>query len=365
MRLGVRAALWDGVWIDGDVEVVDGLVAELGLPGGARTGLAVPGFVDLQINGFAGVDFRRSDPSGYTAAAAALGATGTTAVLPTFYSSSIEEYAEALRVLGAVRDDPPPGPRILGAHLEGPFLSRSWAGAHDPARLVDPDPAVLERLVAAGPIQLMTVAPELPGALELVGRLRAWNVRVSMGHTDADAAAARRGAAAGIEMLTHCWNAHRRFAPRDPGPAAVALLGLAPGLICDRVHVADETLLLTFAAAGERVCVVTAAVAPAGTDATRWDIDGVSVFIGEGRAQLADGTLAGSVVTMDRSLRNLVDLGVAPEVALRAMSTNPARLAGLPRHDLSVGSPADVAVLDDDWRVTRTLVGGVEIHSST
>ena len=364
MRVGVRAALWDGVWIDGDVEIVDGRIAELGLAGGARRGVAVPGFVDLQINGFAGIDFRTAEADGYRTAAAALASTGTTAFQPTFYSSTIDGYARALRVLGAVRDDPPHGSRVLGAHLEGPFLSRTWAGAHDPARLIDPDPAVLERLLAAGPIELMTLAPELPGAIDLITRLRAWGVRVSMGHTDADVASSRRAAAAGVEMLTHCWNAHRRFRPRDPGPAAVALLELAPGLICDRVHVADETLLLTFASAAERLCVVTDAVAPAGTDATRWDIDGVQVTITDGRAQLSDGTLAGSVVTMDRSLRNLVEIGIEPEVAIRAMSTNPARVARLHPHDLSVGSAADVVVLDEGWNVARTIVDGVEVYSS-
>ena len=130
------------------------------------------------------------------------------------------------------------------------------------------------------------------------------------------------------------------------------------GLICDRVHVADDTLRLTFAAAPNRVCVVTDAVAPAGTDWSVWDIDGVEVRVADGRACLADGTLAGSVVTMDQSVRNLIDIGIDPEDALSAASTVPAAVLGTDDHDLRPGSVADVAVLDDEFRVIETIVGG-------
>jgi N-acetylglucosamine-6-phosphate deacetylase len=133
---------------------------------------------------------------------------------------------------------------------------------------------------------------------------------------------------------------------------------MTAGLICDRVHVADDTLRLSFAAAPGRVCVVTDAVAPAGTDWSTWDIDGVQVFVGDGRACLADGTLAGSVVTMDQSIRNLIDVGIAPEVALSAASTVPASVIGVADHDLRPGSTADVTILDDEFEVVATIVAG-------
>jgi N-acetylglucosamine-6-phosphate deacetylase len=204
----------------------------------------------------------------------------------------------------------------------------------------------------------MTLAPELPDAFDLISRLRHAGVVVSMGHTDADAATAHDAVEAGVAMQTHCWNAHRRFAPRDPGPAPVAIGNVAVGLICDRVHVADDTLRLTFAGAAGRVCVVTDAVAPAGTDWTSWDIDGVEVQVGGGRACLADGTLAGSVVTMDQSVRNLIDIGIDPEVALTAASTTPAAVMGVTDHDLRPGSGADAAILDDRFEVVETVVAG-------
>jgi N-acetylglucosamine-6-phosphate deacetylase len=142
----------------------------------------------------------------------------------------------------------------------------------------------------------------------------------------------------------------------------VALGRLWVGLICDRVHVADDALLLTVAAAPDRVCIVTDAVAPAGTDATSWEIDGVEVTVADGRATLADGTLAGSVVTMDRSVRNLVGLGVELEVALAAASHHPAAAVGVGDTVLKPGAPADVVVLDDAHEVVRTLVDGRVVH---
>ncbi len=362
MRLGASRALVGGRFVDGDVEVDGDRIGAVGQGGGDLALTAVPGFVYLQVNGFAGVDFRRATADELRASAAAIARTGTTTFLPTYFSSTVDEYVAALVTLSAVHaQQAGDAPRIGGAHLEGPFLSRAWAGAHDPARLIEPDPLALHRLLGAGPISLMTIAPELPGAVDLISRLRNADVVVSMGHTDADAATCHDAADAGVAMLTHCWNAHRRFAPRDPGPAAVAIERLAPGLICDRVHVADDALRMTFAAAADRVCVVTDAVAPAGTDRSIWDIDGVAVTIRDGEARLADGTLAGSVVTMDRSVRNLIAIGVAPEVALSAASTNPARILGVEDHDLRVGSVADVALLDDAWAVVETWVGGERV----
>lgn len=369
--LGVRAALVGGEWVDGDVEIEDGRIVATGVTATSaragtvtsadRGGVAVPGFVDLQLNGFAGIDFRTADAAGYALAAHRLAATGTTSFLPTFYSTTIDGYVAALAQLHHVRSRPPDGARILGAHLEGPFLSRRWAGAHDPAALIDPDLVALHRLLGAGPISLMTLAPELPAAGEVIRRLIAAGVVVSMGHTDANAPATHAAADNGVSMLTHCWNAHHRYQPRDPGPAAVALGRLVVGLICDRVHVADDALRMTFAAAPGRVCVVTDAVAPAGTNDASWAIDGVEVTVSDGRATLADGTLAGSVVTMEDSLRNLVAIGIDAATAITAMSTTPAQLIGAGPHDLSPASEADVVVLDERWRVLRTVVAGRDV----
>lgn len=365
MRLGVASALVDGAFVPGDVEIdpVTETIAAVGCSPAGSAGVAAPGFVDLQINGFAGVDFRDAEPGDYAVVASVLPSTGVTSILPTFYSSSIDRYCQALDTLSEVHRSPPNGTRIGGAHLEGPFLSRSWAGAHDPQRLLAPDLELARVLLAAGPIALMTLAPEQPGASELIGAMAAAGVALSMGHTDATAGQAHLAVDQGIAMATHCFNAHRRFTARDPGPAAVALTRpeVTVGLIADLHHVAADTVRLCFASAQGRVALVTDAVAPAGSSMTRWEIDGVVVTIADGMARLADGTLAGSVATMDECVRNVIGLGVEPGVALAAASTVPRKLLdGSAAGGLRVGGVADVVVLDDGWYPIRTLVAGVE-----
>ena len=178
MRLGVRACLVDGRLEPGDVDVVDGVVVAIGLEGGSR-GVAIPGFVDLQVNGFAGIDFLGADADGYRDAADALLETGVTAFQPTFITSSEADLLTALRSLPP--DAPARGPRVLGAGLEGPFLSAIRLGTHQARYRCDPDLALLERLAAAGPVRMMTLAPELPGALLLVDALPRrgkWSVKL-------------------------------------------------------------------------------------------------------------------------------------------------------------------------------------------
>jgi N-acetylglucosamine-6-phosphate deacetylase len=362
-RLGVAAALVDGEVLAGDVSVdpATGRIDAVGLPSVPSGGLAVPGLVDLQVNGFDGVEFRWADVDGYAAAARSLAAHGATAVQPTFFSCSLDDYERALGTLALVHHDPPAGCRFLGAHLEGPFLSPAWCGAHLVEFFVDPDPAVVDRLLGAGPVSFVTLAPERDGALATVAHLVAAGVTVSIGHSDADAAAVRRAVEAGARHVTHCWNAHRRFAPRDPGPAGVALTDerLTVGLIPDLVHVAPEVVALTLAAATGRVAATTDAIPPAGSGLRSWSEHGRAVGVDDrGAARLDDGTLAGSVATPDLVLRNLVATGATLAAAVDACGGAQRRLLGLPAVRLRPGDPADVVVLDDDLHPVRTVVGG-------
>ena len=371
MRLGVARALVDGVVVAGDVEVDpgDGTVVEVGLPAGPSggAGTAVAGLVDLQVNGFGGVEFRRADPEGYAVAAASLAAHGAVAVQPTFFSCALEDYVGALGVLARVRADPPTGCRFLGAHLEGPYLSPAWAGAHLTGYFRAPDPVEVRHLLSAGPVRCMTVAPELAGGMDLVAQLAAAGVLVSVGHTDADAAQVAAAVGAGARHLTHCWNAHRRFAPRDPGPAGVALSDprVTVGLIPDLVHVSAEAVRLTLAAAAGRVAATTDAIPPAGTGLDRWEEHGRQVVVRDGAARLADGTLAGSVATPDAVLRNLVGLGATLDAAVDACGGAQRRLLGLAPVRVRPGDPADVVVLDDDLRPLRTVVAGREVWAAS
>jgi N-acetylglucosamine-6-phosphate deacetylase len=363
LRLGAGAALVDGELVEGDVTIAEGLVAEVGVRPAGRAGTVLPGFVDLHINGAAGVDFLSTDVAGYRRAAAALARTGVVAFQPTFVSSRVDAYADPLAAAAEVAAAADGAPLITGVHLEGPFLSPLWPGAHDPIHLRTPDPGLAARLVAAGPVRTMTVAPELPGGLDLVRRLAAAGVVVSCGHSDADARTAHAAFDAGARAITHVHNAHRRWRPRDPGLGGVALVrpDVTVQAIVDGVHLAAESAYAAFLAAGRRFCLVTDAIEAAMADPGEYELGGRTVRVRDGAVRLPDGTLAGSVLTMDGAVRNLVASGASLADAAHAASTAPARLLG--RADLGAlrpGAPANVTVLDEELRVVRTVVGGVE-----
>ncbi|HZQ63863.1 MAG TPA: N-acetylglucosamine-6-phosphate deacetylase [Gaiellaceae bacterium] len=352
----MRAALVDGEIVPGDVAIEDGLIAGFGLASADGRGIASPGFVDLQVNGFGGVDFLDADPAGYARAGEALLETGVTAYLPTLITAPEERLVAAL---GAIAEGVR-GPRILGAHVEGPFLSPRRLGTHPPAARRDPDPALLERLLAAGPVRLVTLAPELPGALELVDLLVARGVVVSVGHSDATAEEATAAFDRGVRTVTHLFNAMRPFTHRDPGIAGAALArqDVAVQIILDGVHLAPDTVRVVWRAAAGRLALVTDAVAGAGASDGSYQLGDVAVEVRDGVVRRDDGVLAGSVLTMIEAVRNLHALGVPLEDALDAATRVPAGIVAADAGRIAVGAPADVVVLSEELDVERVLVGG-------
>lgn len=367
-RLGVAASIIDGTIVAGDVTIdrADGTIDKVGVQPAGAQGLAAPGFIDLQVNGFAGVDFTDADADAYAHVGRAMAATGVTAYQPTLISLPVDRYVVALGRMAEARKTVMPGARILGAHLEGPFLSPIRAGAHDPHNILDPDLVLADWLLDAGPIRHMTIAPERPGGLELVSHLHRRGIVVAVGHTDADTktghAAFDRGAAA----VTHLFNAMRPFHHRDPGVAIAALVhpGVVVTLIVDGVHLADDAVLLATLTAKGRFALVTDAVSGAGQGEGRFGLGDRSAEVRGTEVRLDDGTLAGSVLTMDRAVRNLIALGTPQVDAVAAATLVPARLTRRPDlGTLAAGTPADIVVLDDNMRVLRTLVGGRETHA--
>ena len=358
MRLGVEAALVRGELVPGDVELADGRVAAVGLQPPHRGRVAVPGFVDLQVNGYGGVDFLAASTENYGRAGEALLLSGVTAYQPTFITSPEATIAEALRAL----PDGGPGPRILGAHLEGPFLSPERPGTHPLAHRRDPDLALLDRLLDLGGVTEMTLAPELPGADALIARLRERGVVVSAGHTNATAAEAHHAFDLGVSGLTHVFNAMRPFRSRDPGVAGAALTrpDVMVKMIVDGYHLADETVRLVWTCASGRVSLITDAMAAAGAGRGTFQLGEVEVEVAHGAAPMrGDGTLAGSALTMIEAVRNLHALGVPFEAAVGAATAVPARFLG--RADVGVlepGGPADVVVLDDRLEIVSVHCAG-------
>jgi N-acetylglucosamine-6-phosphate deacetylase len=315
----------------------------------------VAGLVDLQVNGFAGVDFLGASAADHDRAGEALLAAGVTAYQPTLITAPEDVLADALRALPA----PPPGrssaasartARVLGAQLEGPFLSPQRLGAHPAAHRRDPDLALLERLLAAGPVTTLTLAPELPGAHELIRHARSRGLVVGAGHTDATAAEANAAFDLGVSTVNHLFNAMRPFAARDPGIAGVALTrpGVVVQLIVDGRHLADEAVRLVWAAAAGRVALVSDATAAAAAPPEAHRLGEADLAVVDGAPVRADGVLAGTTLTLLEAVRNLHALGVPFADAVGAATAVPARVLG--RTDvgvLEVGGRADVLVLDD------------------
>jgi N-acetylglucosamine-6-phosphate deacetylase len=321
----------DAELLPGDVDVVDGRIAGVGLAPAGRGGIAAPGFVELHVNGVAGIDFLAADAAAYRRADEVLRETGVTTYLPTFVTRPEDELEAAVREV-------PRGRRVPGAHLEGPFLSAERLGVHEPAARRDPDPLLLERLLAAGPVRLVTLAPELPGAERLIDAVHAHGATVSLGHSDATAEQAHAAFDRGVRTVTHLFNAMRPFRHRDPGLAGAALAraDVVVQLILDGRHLAPETATLAWRAARGRVALVT---------------DGIA-------ATRVPGRLEGGTATMLECVRALHALGATLPEAVAAASTVPAGVLGLrDAGRLAPGLPADVVVLDDRLELERVLVG--------
>jgi N-acetylglucosamine-6-phosphate deacetylase len=360
MRLGVSAALVDGELLPGDVEVVDGRIAAVGLAGPSGRGIATPGFVDLQVNGYAGVDFSAAGEDEWRSAREALLRDGVTAFQPTFVTAPLDDMRTALA--RTPTDDH--GARIIGTHLEGPFLSPLRPGAHDSAALVAPDLAALDALLEAGPVSQVTLAPELPGALDLVDALVGDGVTVSCGHTEADAAAAHLAFDRSATAVTHLFNAMRRPEARDPG-VAYAALGrddVFITLIVDGNHLADDTVRMAWRAAGDRVVLISDAVAAAAAPDGDYTLGGtVPIHSTGGMVRTEAGSLAGSTLSMLAAVRNSHALGVPLAGALAAATEAPARMARRP--DLvriAPGAPADLLILTDTLEIQRVLLAGTD-----
>jgi len=363
VRLGVAAAVVDGALVRGDVAVEGDVVAGVGLAGAGR-GLAVPGLVDLQVNGYAGIDVQRAEPGELVEMAGALARDGVLWYQPTVITGAVGAMVDALTSIGQAFDQAAPA-RMLGAHLEGPFLSPARPGAHPVEHLREPSLDTLASLLLAGcPVTMVTLAPELDSADEVIDALVQRGIAASVGHTDATAAVAHAAFDAGARSVTHLFNAMRPFHHREPGVAGVALArdDVTVMLIADGAHVAPDAVLGAWRSARGRLVVVSDAIAAAGEGDGTFALGDREVVVVDSVARLTDGTLAGSTRPLSWGLRLLVELGVPVAEAVDAVTRTPARLLG--RDDvgvLRVGAQADLVVLDDAFVVDRVYVGGREL----
>jgi N-acetylglucosamine-6-phosphate deacetylase len=357
-----------GLVADAAVSFDGGVVTEVGPVSRADVelpeGILAPGLIDLQVNGYLGVDFAEASSEEWREAAGRLAATGVTAFLPTLVTAPLADLVDGLRVCRAAMGGE--GPRILGMHVEGPFLAPERAGAHDASLFCDPTEPRLDALLEPGTMALITLAPERSGSMAAIARLAEAGVLVSVGHSDATAEVVAEAASAGARKVTHLFNAQRGIHHREPGVAGQALADprLGCGLILDGFHVADAVATIAFAAAGGRIALVTDAIAATGMPPGMYELGGEPVIVRPGKPPMrADGTLAGANLRLDDAVARAVEIGVPPAVAVSAASRVPADL--LRRPDLGrleAGAAADLVWLDDGFRARATWVGGRLVH---
>ncbi len=330
----------------------------------------LPAFIDLQVNGSHGIDVMTASPEEIASLAGHLVGEGTCAFLPTAVTAPLEKIERAhAAIAGAMTAQAgagATGAAILGMHLEGPFISPARLGAHAPLN-VEPRGAPLDRVLGLEKLRLVTLAPELPGALDAIRRFCARGVVVSIGHTDAALAEANAGIAAGAQMFTHLFNAMRPLHHRDPGVIAAAMLArdAKPAVIPDGVHVDPAMLALVYRVRGaEGMLMTTDKVALGGEgSAVSRHVGRASARVEAGAARLADGTLAGSVISMLDGVRLMVEkVGVSVgEVAIMT-SANPAAMLGLPdRGKLKPGMRADLLLLSNQLELKAVFIGGREV----
>lgn len=331
-----------------------------------------PGFFDIHIHGGAGLDVMRAAQSDLPRLGQFLATHGVTGYFPTTVAApldatcaALERLADAIEAATAATNGDPAQARPLGIHLEGPFLSHKRRGVHPPEHLVTPTIPIFDRLwqAARGHVRMMTIAPEIPGAMEVIAEAARRNVCVSMGHSDAQMPAARDAVKAGASHATHTFNAMRPLDHRDPGIIGEVLTDdrLTADLIADGIHVAPEVVKLFLHAKGiERAVLITDAISATGMPDGRYQLGPIQVDVKDGKCT-SGGSLAGSVLTMDRAVRNVTQFsGWSLRDAVRAATLNPAQAVGLARHHgvLAPGADADFTVLSSTGEVMKTIIRG-------
>jgi N-acetylglucosamine-6-phosphate deacetylase len=335
-----------------------------------KDAVIAPGYVDIHIHGSAGYDVMDSAPEALPAVERFLARHGVTSYFPTTVTASLEATLSAVERLADAIEKPDDADtsraRPLGIHLEGPFISHGRRGVHPPADLLAPTLNLFDQFWQAsrGRIRMMTIAPELPGALEVIAEAARRGVCVSLGHSDADSAQAELGIVAGARHATHTFNAMRPLDHRNPGILGTVLTDsrLSADIIADGVHVDPAIVkLFTRAKGPEQTVLITDGISATGMPNGRYHLGSFEVVVEDGKCT-ANGKLAGSVLDMAQAVRNLArfaEWDLAQAVA--AASRNPARVTKLENKGaLVVGADADFIVMNPQGEVLRTFIGGVE-----
>lgn len=369
---------------DAGILIREGVIEALGprssmsLPGGATEirateQTAIPGFIDIHIHGAGGRDVMEATPEALGALTRKVAEFGTTSVLATTVTASPDDICRAAsgisRYIAEQHGTAERRAEVLGMHFEGPFISKARPGVHPVEWIQAPSADLLDRFVqaAAGNARLLTIAPEVLGAAPCIEAARKAGLVVSVGHTDANYEQTRFAIAHGARSATHTYNAMRPFTHRDPGVVGAVLTSpeINAELIADGVHVEEGAMKLLLQAKGpERVILVSDGLSATGMPDGKYTLGGFEITVSNGVCRNAAGILAGSTLTLDRALRNIVNLGIPLANAVRMLTANPASLLGIEfkKGTLRVGADADILLLDQGLRVTGVWTRGLSFH---
>jgi N-acetylglucosamine-6-phosphate deacetylase len=367
-----------GILIREDVIEAIGPRSSMTLPAGAQEihasdKIAIPGFIDLHIHGAGGRDVMEGTGDAMRAITRKVSEHGTTSLVATTVTASTDQTLRAVEgIAGYIaqqRETDEPRAEVLGIHFEGPFISKARRGVHPAEWIQLPSAETLSRFLkaAAGNARILTIAPEVLGAALCIDAAREAGLLVSMGHTDATYEQARAAMARGARSATHVYNAMRPFSHRDPGVIGAVLTSedVNAELIADGIHVEEAAMKLLLMAKGvAHVTLVSDGLSATGMPDGKYTLGGFEVTVSGGVCRNAEGTLAGSTLTLDRALRNVVGLGISLPDAVRMLTFNPAKLLGIEfkKGSLRVGADADVLLLDEGLNLGGVWARGVALN---
>jgi N-acetylglucosamine-6-phosphate deacetylase len=362
---------------DGEIEKV-GPRAAMELPAGAEEvsaseSTAIPGFVDVHIHGAGGRDVMEADETALSTITGRLAAFGTTSLLATTVTASAHETVRAVegiaKYISGQYQTNDARAEILGIHFEGPFLSKARRGVHPAEWLQPPSAELLQRFLhaASGNARILTIAPELFGAMPCIDAARSLGMVVSIGHTDATYEQARAAVAHGAHHATHVYNAMRPFTHRDPGVIGAVLTApeVTAELIADGIHVDEIAMKVLLQAKGAQgVILISDGTSATGMPDGKYMLGGLEVTVSGGVCRNAEGRLAGSTLTLDRALRNIVKLGIPVGDAVRMLTLNPATLLGIEfkKGALRTGADADIVLLNEGLEIERVWARGTSVQ---
>jgi len=362
---------------DGELEIV-GPRSGMELPAGANevsapASTAIPGFIDVHIHGAGGRDVMEGTQDALAGVTGRLAAFGTTSLLATTVTADADDTCRAVdgisRYIGRQHETSQPRADVLGIHFEGPFLSKERRGVHPEEFLQLPSSEFLQRLLqaASGNARILTIAPELLGAMPCIDAARSLGMVVSIGHTDATYEQARAAVAHGAHHATHVYNAMRPFTHRDPGVIGAVLTTpeVTAELIADGIHVDEIAMKVLLQAKGaDGVVLISDGLSATGMPDGKYMLGGLEVTVSGGVCRSAEGRLAGSTLTLDRALRNVMKLGVPFANAVQMLTLNPAKLLGIEfkKGVLRTGADADIVLLNDAMEIQQVWTRGVPVH---